>query len=647
MYDTFFGFQEKPFKLVPNPAYLFLSRSHEIALAHLSYALDHGEGFAVITGEVGTGKTTLCRKFLEGLDDTVASAYIFNPRLESPQLLSAICHEFGIDTHENGLKELLDLLNTYLIKKNAEHCKVVLLIDEAQGLSVENLELVRMLSNLETTRSKLLQIVLMGQPELEEKLESVELRQLAQRISLSYRLAPLTAKDTQAYIQHRMWIAAQRQMDLFSGNAYRQVYRFSRGIPRLINIVCDRALLIAYSQNRTKVDNKVMQTAIMEILNSWKTKKDPRRWPWLAGGVVCLLAVIIAVAFYIARSQSNPSLTHAAGGSKASGDAALVAEVEKTFKIPDSDAAGSEAGKAPAEFQLPPVADERLETVVIPEKPSPPSRQPSEQPSQAAVEASSQENPQNVKAAQPENPPAPNPLPPSRVEKGAPERIGPSDIADLIGRLGRDTSRKLAVYSLLSIWQQPRPNAELIPPDAEDSLFFDIAARQYGLRCFASQDNNWDLVRHLNLPAIITLKKDKSNEPVYLALVGWQDKTLYLEDGKSTKGFETDFDTIRPYLQGTAYIYWNNALGFDMIISYGADPRAVLILKNLLRNIGYDQISKSPNFDQVTRAAVLDFQARHKLTVDGLVGTLTKIKLLQEAQTIAVPTLRGAHRPQS
>jgi general secretion pathway protein A len=643
MYNTFFGFREKPFKLVPNPAYLFLSRSHEIALAHLSYALEHGEGFAVITGEVGTGKTTLCRKFLEGLDDTVASAYIFNPRLESPQLLSAICHEFGIDTRESGLKALLDLLNAYLIKKNAERCKVVLLIDEAQGLSIDSLELVRMLSNLETTRSKLLQIVLMGQPELEEKLESVELRQLAQRISLSYRLAPLTAKDTQAYIQHRMWIAAQRQLDLFSANAYRQVYRFSRGIPRLINIVCDRALLIAYSQNRPKVDNKVMQTAIMEILNSWKTKKAPRRWPWLAGGGVCLLALIIAAAFFIARSHSNPSLTRDAGGSQAPEDPAPVAKVEKTFKISDSDAAGQEVGAVPAEIQQPPVSDERIEAVEIPEKPTPPSRQPSEQPLPPAMETSSQD----AKAAPPENSPAPNPLPPSRIEKGAPERIGPSDIADLIGRLGRGTSRKLAVYSLLSIWRQPRPNAELIPPEAEDGLFFDIAARQYGLRCFASLDNNWDLVRHLNLPAIITLKKDKSDEPVYLTLAGWQDKTLYLEDGKNTGGFETDFDTIRPYLQGSAYIYWNNALGFDMIISYGADPRAVLILKNLLRNIGYDQISKSPDFDLGTRAAVLDFQARNKLTVDGLVGTLTKIKLLQEARTITVPTLRDANRPQS
>ena len=638
MYNTFFGFQEKPFKLVPNPAYLFLSRSHEIALAHLSYALEHGEGFAVITGEVGTGKTTLCRKFLEGLDDTVASAYIFNPRLESHQLLSAICNEFGMDTdiREIGLKALIDLLNAYLIQKNSEHCKVVLLIDEAQGLSTENLELVRMLSNLETTRSKLLQIVLMGQPELEEKLESVELRQLAQRISLSYRLAPLTPKDTQAYIQHRLWIAAQRQLDLFTANAYRQVYRFSRGIPRLINIACDRALLIAYSRNRTKVNGQVMQAAIMEILDNWKTRKVSRRWIWMAGTGICLLAVLVAAAFFMVKRNDNPARADTAAGPLAlKGGAPPVAQVEKTFKIPDNNGADQDVGTSAPDIQhTSPATAESIETVQIEHKPTSPMGQPSPLP--PAIEA-----PPAGKS------PATDPSPAPRPETNVPATKRLSDIKDVISRLGHDDSRKAAVHTLLTIWQQPRPNAELIPAEAEDDLFFDIGARQYGLRCFTAQDNNWDLVRQLNLPAIVALKQDKSKQPVYLTLVGWQGKTLHVDDGKSKGGFETDFDSIRPYLQGSAYVYWNNAIGFDMIISYGADSRAILILKNLLRKIGYDQIPKSPDFDLATQAAVLDFQARHNLNVDGLVGTLTKIKLIKEARTITVPALKSAHRPQS
>jgi general secretion pathway protein A len=631
MYTTHFGFREKPFKLVPNPAFLFLSRSHEIALAHLSYALEHGEGFAVITGEVGTGKTTLCRKFLEGLDDTVESAYIFNPKLEFAQLLSAICNEFGIETQETGTKALLDLLNDYLIRKNTEHRKVVLIIDEAQGLSTENLELVRMLSNLETTRSKLLQIVLMGQPELEQKLESPELRQLAQRISLSYRLAPLSAKDTQAYIQHRLWVAAQRQTDLFSADAFRLVYRFSRGIPRLISIACDRALLIAYSQNRLKVNGRLMQTAIMEILSSWKTGSIFRRWIWMAGAGVCLLALIFLAAFFIVRSDSNPIRKK---GSTSAQDLVVRPPADhaaQTFKIPDSGNASAKAFTAPSQVQPSPVVSESIETVEIPKNHTPSADQPSETASPPALETSLVEKP----------PPAAAPSTTPRQDTGSPSKIPASDIREVISRLGHDDSRKQAVNSLLSIWQQPRPNADMIPAEAEDGVFFDIAARQYGLRCFTAQDNDWALVRQLNLPAIIALKSERSKQLVYLTLVGWQDQTLYLDDGNGKAGIATGFNTIRPYLQGSAYIYWNNALGFDMIISYGADSRAILVLKNLLRKLGYDQVSKSPDFDLSTQAAVLDFQARHKLTVDGLVGTLTKIKLLQEARTITVPVLLG------
>jgi general secretion pathway protein A len=277
MYNSYFGFREKPFKLVPNPEYLFLSKSHEIALAHLTYATEQGEGFVVITGEVGTGKTTLCRNYLDGLDASTSSAYIFNPKLEPAQLLASICQEFGINTGKTTIKALLDLLNNFLIEQNAVGNKVVVLIDEAQGLSVENLELIRMLSNLETTRSKLLQIILVGQPELGDQLDSYELRQLSQRISLSYHLSPLSARESEAYIQHRLGIATQRQADLFTANACRSAYHYSGGIPRLINIVCDRALLLAYSHNRPKVNRTIMQAAIRELLSRGQAQPAKRQ----------------------------------------------------------------------------------------------------------------------------------------------------------------------------------------------------------------------------------------------------------------------------------------------------------------------------------------------------------------------------------
>ena len=195
MYEKFFNFREKPFKLVPNPAYLFLSKSHEETLAHLNYALSEGDGFVEITGEVGTGKTTLCRAFLESLGSDIIPAYIFNPRLSPRQLIRAINDELGIKYDADDTKDLIDKLNAFLIRKKAQRKKVVLLIDEAQNLSRNVLEQLRLLSNLETSQEKLLQIILVGQPELSEILDAHELRQLRQRITLRYHLSPLNHSD--------------------------------------------------------------------------------------------------------------------------------------------------------------------------------------------------------------------------------------------------------------------------------------------------------------------------------------------------------------------------------------------------------------------------------------------------------------------
>jgi len=619
MYKTFFGFREKPFKLVPNPEYLFLSKSHEIALAHLTYALDQGEGFAVITGEVGTGKTTLCRKFLEGLGDRAESAYIFNPRLESDQLLETICHEFGITTQETGTKVFLDLLNDYLIQKNADHRKVVLLIDEAQGLSTENLELVRMLSNLETTRSKLLQIVLVGQPELEDKLDSHELRQLAQRISLSYRLAPLSAKDTHAYIQHRLWICAQRQTDLFTPDACRLAFHFSKGIPRLINIVCDRALLTAYSHNRPKVTKRVMHAAIMEIVHRGNIGAPYKRWSLYLGAGVCALAIVLVAAVLLTRTDFRFKFNfmgYTPGGSEVE---APKSPSGKTFKIPDTENPDTRVPAPPAESRHPSALTETPIKPVDPE-------------AQQSLGASG------------DMPPTYHPIP--DPDAGSRTQPGPTRIDELIAGLEPNASRKMAVTTLLSIWRQPRPNADMIPDGVGDADFFEIIARQYGLRSYAVQDN-WPLVRRLNLPAIVALNNGNSSDPVYLALVGWHDQIISFGDGQNGTTIESDFESMRPFLKGPAFVFWKNVLGYDMIIGSGSDSRAISTVKTILRQIGYDQISPSSDFDTSTRAAVEDFQSRHKLSADGLVGPLTKIMLLQDAGTFNVPTLLGKNRPQS
>ncbi|NNL75982.1 MAG: AAA family ATPase, partial [Desulfobacterales bacterium] len=273
MYENFFGFSEKPFKLVPNPAYLFLSKSHEEALAHLNYALSQGDGFVEITGEVGTGKTTLCRAFLENLDENTIAAYIFNPNLGPKQLIKTINDELGIKYEADNTKDLIDKLNAFLIQEKTQQKKVILLIDEAQNLSRNILEQLRLLSNLETSREKLLQIILVGQPELSDILDSHELRQLGQRITLRYHLAPLNLQETVEYIRYRINIAARKAGIKFNRSAFRQIYNYSRGIPRVINIACDRALLTAFGLSQHKIGGGIVRASIKELKSRGASKR--------------------------------------------------------------------------------------------------------------------------------------------------------------------------------------------------------------------------------------------------------------------------------------------------------------------------------------------------------------------------------------
>jgi general secretion pathway protein A len=299
MYNTFFGFKEKPFKLVPNPAYFYLSKSHEEALAHLNYAISQGDGFVEITGEVGTGKTTLCRAFLENLNRTVEAAYIFNPKLGPKQLLRTINEEFGIKTRDENTKDLIDALNSFLIQKKASGKKVILLIDEAQNLNRNVLEQLRLLSNLETNRDKLLQIILVGQPELSEILNSHSLRQLGQRITLSYRLNPLTFNECKEYIQYRINIAARKTAIKFDRSAYRQIYKYSKGIPRLINIVCDRSLLTAFVLNQFNITAGIAKASIKELATRGYTRRyGITTSTWVLMSLSFLSIVFLVVALY-------------------------------------------------------------------------------------------------------------------------------------------------------------------------------------------------------------------------------------------------------------------------------------------------------------------------------------------------------------
>jgi general secretion pathway protein A len=266
MYCDFFGFSEKPFTITPNPHFVFLSSIHREAFARLLYGVDSHAGFISLTGEVGTGKTTMLRTLLTQLDpEKYRSALIFNPCMSGEQLLAGICREFGIVSAEQNQSGYLDALNLFLIEQNGAGRTVVLVIDEAQNLEPAVLEQVRLISNLETERDKLIQIILAGQPELDGVLRRHDLRQLNQRITVRCRLAPMTLDDTSRYINHRLNISGSRIPEIFPAAAVKRIYRFSHGIPRLINVACEQSLVMAWTRESLSVSPAMATEVIAEL----------------------------------------------------------------------------------------------------------------------------------------------------------------------------------------------------------------------------------------------------------------------------------------------------------------------------------------------------------------------------------------------
>ena len=295
MYLSFFGIAEKPFAITPDPRYLYLGTRHADALAHLVYGINDAGGFVQLTGEVGTGKTTTIRSLLARAPKNAEIALIINPRLSPLEFLQTICEELGIgvpDGAVNNTKELVDQLNSYLLRAHGAGRRVVLIVDEAQNLSVEVLEQVRLLTNLETESQKLLQIILIGQPELRDLLGRNDLRQLAQRITARYHLQPLVREETAAYVRHRLRVASTTS-DIFTPAGLREVHRLSGGVPRVINIICDRALLGAYTEDQHEVSAKLVRRAAAEIFGQ-------RLMPgWLAPLTIAACFGLLAAGFWV------------------------------------------------------------------------------------------------------------------------------------------------------------------------------------------------------------------------------------------------------------------------------------------------------------------------------------------------------------
>jgi len=305
MYKEHFGLKELPFSIAPDPRYLYMSDKHREALAHLVYGIHSDGGFILLTGEVGTGKTTVCRCLLEQVPENSDIAFILNPKLSVEELLATLCDELEIQYPEGNtsVKVFVDRINAYLLEAHARGRKTVLIIEEAQNLSADVLEQLRLLTNLETNECKLLQIILLGQPELKEMLSRPELRQLAQRITARYHLESLSKKEAVAYVNHRLAVAGTRSA-LFPSATIDRLFRLSGGVPRLINLLCDRALLGAYVQGQHHVDTRTLTKAAREVLGE-TTIQDGlfKRMRWVMAGILLLGSAALAASFYNHKTQ--------------------------------------------------------------------------------------------------------------------------------------------------------------------------------------------------------------------------------------------------------------------------------------------------------------------------------------------------------
>lgn len=577
--------------MVPNPAYLFLSPSHEEAMAHLTYATSQGDGFVVVTGEVGTGKTTLCRAFIESLDDNTEVAYIFNPKLTAVELLQTVCDEFDIDSGAETIKALVDRLNVFLMEQKSQGRRVLLIIDEAQNLNHEVLEQVRLLSNIETNTEKLLQIILVGQPEMGEVLDSYELRQLGQRITLSCHISPLNFKETSQYVQHRIRIAARNEGVPFTKAALKKIYAYSLGIPRLIHIVCDRALLTAYGLEKHKITGDVVQSAIQELCVRGDIRKlrfIEKRKTIVLSTVLCAILVLLFV--------FQPQTIDMKRAMKAVGE----------FKLNLQETKGKEQPDIPE----------------IKEKTAPPA-------DRVTVDT-------NLEMI----PVAPSPRPPGIR---FPSIYGPpeSPLVDALRTTNTHMSMKTAISQVLSHWELDAP-VKLYDKKriVDDETFFTLTARENGF-LIQKIEGNFNIVKQLALPAMIGFNVPGNLRPKYLALSVIEDSKLGFLTPDSSRRIEMPQEQLLKLWAGVAFVPWKNFLGYRGTTPISGPAESTLLLKKMLRRSGYTDLDETSTYDAKTKAAVKEIQVAHGLPADGLVGPLTKIILYSKQPDLAVPHIRS------
>lgn len=578
MYTSFFGLHEKPFSITPDPRYLYLSERHAEALAHLLYGITESGGFIQLTGEVGTGKTTVVRSLLEQLPGGTDVALVLNPNLSPREFLLAICEELRVEltVHDRqSPKAIVDALNARLLDAHAIDRRVVLIVDEAQNLSPEVLEQIRLLTNLETAKRKLLQIILIGQPELRLVLDRNDLRQLAQRITGRYHLEPLDREETRSYVGHRMQVAGGHP-EIFSRSAIATIYRAAGGVPRLINVISDRALLGAYSREQKVVSRRLAQRAANEVSGE-ETGPRPLRWlSSLLGGVIAaaVLAMLGVAVWRVAPiADERAPLPVPAAESRTVGQATAT---PGQAAVPG---ARPNAAVSPGENGTPPGATAGEAAL-----------------GQTAAPAGSAADVTAVPSAPAE--------PVLTLEQQ-------------LSGVAAATDTDAAFRTLLELWNVSYANPDIRPCDT---------AEANGLRCLYEQ-GSWRELVNLDRPAILTLTM-ANNERHQVILTGMTgDGQVLLRAG--SQRLAAPLSELMSFWDGEYLLIWRPATGPGRTLTDGAFGPDVLWLRNSLATILDTDLpaARPDRYDPLLADAVRRFQATARLIPDGIAGARTMIAL--------------------
>ncbi len=587
MYTHYFGLKEKPFAITPDPRFFYLSERHTEALALLQYGVMDSGGFIQLTGEVGTGKTTVTRTLISRLPEGIEVAAILNPRVTVLEFLYTVCEEFALPLREGreDNKSLVDKLNQFLLRVHASGRRAVLIVDEAQALEREVLEQLRLLTNLETETTKLLQIILVGQPELRQTLQRTDLRQLAQRITGRYHLGKLTHAETVSYIKHRLAIAGCTD-ESFTPMAMWQIHRRAGGVPRLINVICDRALLGAYSTERKKVDFRMVNLASAEV----QGHQGPGAYAAIGLAALGVL-LVLGGGFALLTSDSPEGLQFA-------DDRANAANVP-AVSVPANLAPSAAASPAPATSTA----------------------RPSTAPSTKVATATT------PNAAPPRRSTASSAKPANATSAAAPRR-GPT-LNQVLVRSAEITDTDSAFDSLFRLW-----NMEIVKgAGAPCSQLL-----KKGLRC-EHQLGSWTLLRAMNRPAILSLV-DANGNPHHVVARAMDEQHLSLLIGG--KNYEFPLDEVTPQWFGEYLVIWRPSKDADRLMLPGSRGPGVQWLRDTLASLtGTDNTTGQPQFyDSALEDQVRNFQRTSQLKADGKAGLQTLIALNSALALPGTPYLK-------